>query len=315
MHGYVANTDFDWFSFLASRPDLEEVNFWQPSGRTRFGAIEEGSPFFFRLKAPHRAIGGFGIYVGNSILPAWLAWETFGEANGAPDFPTMCRRVERYRRDDLRGRTDQANIGCLMIAAPTFFPTEQWVTEPADWASQIVRGKTFDLRSSEGRRIFKECRVRAPSSLAIEDVISPPDGLVASDGPRYAAETIIRPRLGQGSFKIAVADAYNRACAVTTEHSLPVLDAAHIRPYKLGGEHRVSNGILLRTDIHRLFDAGYVTVTPEHRFEVSARLREDYENGRSYYGLHGHEVHVPPKAPLQPDSALLDWHNRETFRT
>ena len=54
--------------------------------------------------------------------------------------------------------------------------------------------------------------------------------------------------------RFAVTSAYQSACAVTMEHSLPVLDAAHIRPYSDGGEHEVSNGLLLRSDIHRLFD-------------------------------------------------------------
>jgi hypothetical protein len=41
----------------------------------------------------------------------------------------------------------------------------------------------------------------------------------------------------------------------------------------------VSNGLLLRSDIHRLFDKGYVTVTPDHHFEVSRRLKDDFETG------------------------------------
>src|ERR671910_1048900 len=60
-----------------------------------------------------------------------------------------------------------------------------------------------------------------------------------------------------------------------------------VRPYGEGGAHEASNGLLLRRDIHSLFDAGYVTVTPDLRFEVSRRIREEFENGRVYYDLHG----------------------------
>ena len=49
-------------------------------------------------------------------------------------------------------------------------------------------------------------------------------------------------------------DAYERRCAVTGEKTLPVLEAAHIRPYALLGPHRVNNGLLLRSDLHKLFD-------------------------------------------------------------
>lgn len=56
-------------------------------------------------------------------------------------------------------------------------------------------------------------------------------------------------------------------------------------PYAWGGEHRVNNGLLLRRDLHRLYDRGYVTVTPDYVFLVGESLREEFKNGRSYYGL------------------------------
>jgi len=74
---------------------------------------------------------------------------------------------------------------------------------------------------------------------------------------------------------IAVTSAYG-ACAVSGEHSLPALEAAHVRPYADGGERALSNGLLLRADIHRLYDAGYVTVTPDYRFRVSHDLADDF---------------------------------------
>jgi hypothetical protein len=47
-------------------------------------------------------------------------------------------------------------------------------------------------------------------------------------------------------FSLAVRDAYRGACAVTGEHCIPVLEAAHIVPYARDGQHRVDNGLLLR---------------------------------------------------------------------
>ena len=61
VRGYLSTTDLDWFTFLRARQPLDEVNFWQPSGRV-FKAIEPGEPLLFKLKAPHNAIGGFGIF-------------------------------------------------------------------------------------------------------------------------------------------------------------------------------------------------------------------------------------------------------------
>jgi putative restriction endonuclease len=304
MKGYIANTDFDWYGFLKTREDLEEVNFWQPSGGRGFQAISPGAPFFFRLKKPHYAIAGFGFYHSSFRLPMWLAWDSFGVANGAPNFDLMCRQIERNLRSGRIDPQGQHEIGCLIIFQPVFFDRSDWIREPNDWHRNIVQGASYDLLSGEGKRIFEECvhvaRLRKPS-------------LIAEPVDRYGNPVLVRPRLGQGTFRVAVLDAYGRACSVTGEHSLPVLEAAHIRPYSRGGLHEVTNGLLLRSDIHRLFDQGYVTVTTDHRFEVSRRLKADFENGRSYYPLNGQHVRLPESKSAHPDRNLLIWHNESLF--
>jgi putative restriction endonuclease len=112
---------------------------------------------------------------------------------------------------------------------------------------------------------------------------------------------------------VLVTDAYHRRCAVTGERVLPVLQAAHIRPYTEGGDHRVDNGLLLRSDLHTLFDRGYVTVTERYRVEVSQRLKTEFENGHEYLALHGSEIAVPPDPGSQPAKEFLIWHNENRF--
>jgi putative restriction endonuclease len=131
---------------------------------------------------------------------------------------------------------------------------------------------------------------------------------------RYGDPRLVQPRLGQATFRIAVLDAYDRACAITEEHSLPALEAVHIRSYAQEGPHEVRNGLLLRADLHRLFDTGYITVTPELRLEVGARLRDDYKNGRSYYPLHGARLRVPSMAVHRPEREFLEWHQARVYR-
>ena len=305
MNGFVGNTDYDWYDFLRAQPDLDEVNFWQPSGGRAFRSLRPGEPFFFKLKRPHNAIGGFGLFARFSVLPAWLAWETFGPANGAPSFAEMSRRIEKYRRADRHDRAGQYMIGCILVAQPVFFPRGEGVEQPRDWKANIVPGTGYSLREGEGLRIWDECRVRSRPHLAV----SPAE----DERSRYGPPVLVAPRIGQGIFRVSVMDAYERACAVTNEHSLPALDAAHIKPYADEGTHRVSNGILLRSDVHKLFDRGYVTITPEFRFEVSRRLKEDFENGRSYYPLHGSEIRVPKAEAERPAVAELEWHNEQRY--
>ena len=63
MRGFVANTDYDWFTFLrAIEPPIDEVNFWKPGSETAFKALMPGEPVFFKLKAPHNAIAGLGSF-------------------------------------------------------------------------------------------------------------------------------------------------------------------------------------------------------------------------------------------------------------
>jgi putative restriction endonuclease len=125
---------------------------------------------------------------------------------------------------------------------------------------------------------------------------------------------LVEPRLGQGSFRIAVTKAYDEACAVTREHSLPALEAAHVRPYADGGAHALPNGLLLRADIHRLYDAGYVTVTPDYRFRVSGDLSDDFHNGREYERFAGRAITVPRAPADRPNPELLEWHATGVFR-
>jgi putative restriction endonuclease len=312
-NGYVGLTDPDWYSFLSGQPHVDEVNFWQPHGEQNFRALTSGDPFFFKLRAPARHIAGFGFFQRFQQLSARDAWDYFGVANGAPDFEAMLGRLGSLRSEPTPA-SGEFQIGCIMIAAPVFFVADEWVRPPADWAkSGIQRGKTYDLSAGEGNRILRECMERATGGLHYWNIDAEPQ-VVAENVARYGAAVEVHPRLGQGLFSLAVRDAYHAACAVTGEHSLPALEAAHIRPYGLGGQHRVDNGLLLRSDLHRLYDRGYVTVTPDYVFRVGDSLRDEFKNGRSYYGLDSQKIAIPDRELWRPNRELLEWHRESVFR-
>ena len=127
-------------------------------------------------------------------------------------------------------------------------------------------------------------------------------------GPRVARE-------GQGAFHTRVLDAYGRRCAITGEHTEPVLDATHIQPYRGARSNHVQNGLLLTKEFHTLFDLGYVTVTPDHVVRVSPLLNSDWKNGKRYFPYDGKRlVAVPATSALRPSRAALEWHNEEVFR-
>jgi putative restriction endonuclease len=305
MRYWIGITDYEWYRFLASQSELSEVNFWQPSAGRRPVTLETGALFLFKL---HGAQGGWivggGFFAHYSPLPVRLAWDTFGIENGAPTFEEMVRRIGRYRRASVDVHADQ--VGCLVLVEPFFLQEPEWIAPPADWAPNIVQGKGYDSDIGEGARVWNQVQ------LALARRVPVRDHAIAED--RYGEPMLVRPRLGQGAFRLEVLDAYGRRCAVTGERTLPVLDAAHIKPYSMNGEHRLDNGLLMRKDLHALFDAGYVTVTPQLEFRVSRRIREEFENGRDYYALAGSSVRLPlPPAP-PPSAEYLEWHGDTVFR-
>ena len=76
----------------------------------------------------------------------------------------------------------------------------------------------------------------------------------------------------------------------------------------------MDNGLLLRSDLHRLYDRGYVTVTPDYEFRVGKCLWEEFRNGRVYYDLHDRPITVPENALWKPKRERLEWHQAEVFK-
>jgi HNH endonuclease len=309
LPGTIAITDYDWYKFLSQRGTWEEVNFWTPSAYWTFGA-PEFSPFLFKLKAPHNAIAGFGYFARYAALPEWLAWECFAEGNGASSFDELHARLERLRRGiRYSGSGGIQQIGCIIVVNATFFEKADWIPQPKDWPAPNLRPMRYDLDVGEGARVWKECLLRIQSEQ--ERQIA--ESVELDEASRYGSPVLVRPRLGQGAFRVSVTEAYHRACAVTHEHSLPALEAAHIQPFARRGPHEVRNGLLLRADLHRLFEQGYLTVTPNYTLDVSDRLRHDYHNGRSYYPLRGTQISIPATKNERPTRDLLEWHNQNVF--
>ncbi len=303
MKIYIGVTDDKWFDFLAQRqPD--EVNFWRPGGARDFRVLQPGEPFLFKLHSPNNYIAGGAFFVRHTNLPVSLAWAAFGDKNGAVTLDVLHSMISRHRHDD---QVDPV-IGCSILAQPFFLPRDQWIPVPDDWKSNVVQGKGYSTDEASGARLWSMVQERLP---AIDLAVLPePDGI----GQRYGKEFLARARLGQGTFRILVTDAYHRCCAITGERTLPVLEASHIMPFAQQGPNRISNGLLLRSDLHTLYDQGYLTVTKDFRIEVSLRIKKEFQNGRHYYDLAGRELaNVPDDPGERPSQSFLEWHNQHVY--
>lgn len=309
MKAYVAVTDSDWFEFLSRQPGIDEVNFWKPGGKTGFSALSLGAPLLFKLHWPDNYIVGGGFFASFSRLPVSIVWETFGIKNGAATYAEMRARVEYYRKVSSNPREDY-EIGNIILQDPFFLPRDRWIPAPADFAKSVVQGKGYDLAQPAGRDLWdKVMLARAGTPRAVSE------GRVQVEGPMFGEAQPGRVRLKQGAFRVMVTDAYSRRCAISGEKALPVLQAAHIMPVADGGLHRMDNGLLLRSDVHTLFDRGYITVTPEHRVLVASRaLKDDFDNGEPYVPFHGTTIHLPERDAERPSRLQLEWHNETLYR-
>lgn len=303
MRFWVGVTDNSWFRFLRDQHP-EEVNFWQPSPRAPITTLEAGAPFLFKLKRPNNHIAGGGFLVKFSVLPLSVVWETFGVKNGAAtreEFEALIRPLT----PDPRARDPE--VGCSVLAEPFFWTDDIWISKPVGWSGNIVKGRGYDTSKPDGAALWKSVTARlekSTSTLAVKEPLA-----------AYGAPTLINPRLGQGAFRVLVTDAYKRRCAITGEKTLPVLEAAHIVPFAQSGPHQISNGLLLRSDFHKLFDLGYVTVDQDLRVKVSPRIREDWFNGKAYYRLDRQPLaSLPDAADQRPRREYLEWHNKNIFQ-
>ena len=306
---YVGITDGVWYRYLADRPELTEANFWRPSGGRGFVALALGEPFFFKTHYPHNRIVGGGFYSGFDALTVSDAWDLFGEGNGASSLEEMRARVGLYRSAPIAAGEDPT-IGCVFLRDTRFFQASDTADPPPDFASNIVQGKTYDLANHRSASYFEELLHRLLQNTATVDL----DMTWHRLGPVYSDPRLAPQRLGQQAFQAVVLRAYSRKCSITGNKIRPVLQAAHILPLPNGGEHRLDNGLLLRSDVHTLYDRGYLAIDPKYRLLVSPRLREEFGNGDQFYARAGKPVDLPQRQRDRPNPDFLEWHVDEVYK-
>ncbi|RYG78708.1 HNH endonuclease [bacterium] len=309
MRLYVGITDHDWFHHVRSRRPLD-VNFWRPGGTTRFGVLEPGGLFLFKLKKRHGGlVVGGGYFSRFDALEPSTAWDVFGEDNGTPTRAEFLARLGK-----LGGkRNENREIGCILLSEPFILP------EPFEipiWSNSIVSGKSYDTTEPEGAAIYDEVRRQLET---VGDFIAAPARIATPtreyDAPAQGELRPVRARIGQGEFRLRTLENYRYTCCVTGEHTRPALEAAHILPVAESGRHRLDNGLCLRADVHRLFDRGLIGITPEYCVAISPQIRELYLNGKPYYAHENAELRaLPDHVADRPDRDALARHMADVFR-
>lgn len=128
---------------------------------------------------------------------------------------------------------------------------------------------------------------------------------------RKKISRMIAQRQGQLAFRNALLTAYGEKCAITGCPVLDVLEAAHIYPYRGSETNDVANGLLLRADVHILFDRGLIAIDVEEMTVLVAPSLQDSE----YWTIHGQKLRLPQSAGQKPSLEALKMHRRDSFHS
>lgn len=129
------------------------------------------------------------------------------------------------------------------------------------------------------------------------------DPLNVEDARKRVVASIVR-RQGQPAFRKKLLAAYDRKCAITGCAQVEVLEAAHIHPYKGEHTHALSNGLLLRADLHTLFDLYLIAVEPDTQLiRLAPALSQS-----DYAQYDGRPLTAPISSSAQVSIEALQWH-------
>lgn len=158
----------------------------------------------------------------------------------------------------------------------------------------------FVLQRVPGRRIEAERVEQVMERMETEEPFAPEN---VEDGRDFVERHVAR-RMGQAKFRRELLRAYQGQCAVTGCDVSAVLEAAHILPYRGKETNHVTNGLLLRSDIHMLFDQGLLAIHPE---TLTVLLAPELDK-TIYAELGGTTIAVAKDDGLRASAAALEEH-------
>jgi putative restriction endonuclease len=215
------------------------------------------------------------------------------------------RDMARANRGPMRCIADRVPVGVLREQAPARHHTRY-----------DVLGLALPVTREDGRFYFESLNPKAvPVIDPVSDVLEAmaraevDQELVAESGTldddydaRRRVYREIVARQGQAGFRAALLEAYGGRCAITGFDAAPALEGAHLRPYRGPESNVVNSGLLLRSDIHTLFDLRLLAVDPVTRTIVLSKLLA----GTQYEALSSSQLAEPIVAWQRPDQEALE---------
>ena len=281
----IAITDRTWYDYQRSHGFIDEVNFWTPS-KNGPNQISPGDYFVFKLKGEGDLIGGFGTFVEYKFQSLEDTWTEFGRKNGCDNKVDFLNTLRSF---DSNNGTD---CGCVVLKDVVYFE------DPVNRVSVGIKAKPAQLYAYE--RI-------APFPFDDYLVSTGNFSLVPTNAKEKTTQSVTE-RKGQGAFHAAVSRAYNGQCCVTGETTPELLQAAHIQDYINKDSNHIQNGLLLRIDIHKLFDSGMLLIDNHYKVHISSQVKS-----AAYTQYDNQSISLPAKQSERPSLAALKF-KEDSFR-
>lgn len=228
----------------------------------------------------------------------------------------VCQYFQENRDPTKRDReaTNRGLLKCMQDSVPVGFLVKR---KPKPGVEYEVLGLGYVVDWEDGyftiegvapdgsvHRSADATRARASRGT----IISVDEGFVLGDDADRREKVIatVAVRRGQAAFRAALLDAYECRCCVTGCDLRDALEAAHITPYRGPHSNHPQNGLLLRADVHTLFDLGLLAVDGNQRLLLAPALL----SSEAYSALQGQEIRAPNDPRLSPDPAALEHHRR-----
>lgn len=179
-------------------------------------------------------------------------------------------------------------------------PSEIAIELERKW-SELLQFKNID-NSRDGLKL-KEYNSELSTEIQKLEIEGYFEAETLEDSRERVLSSIVR-RQGQSEFRQKLLNIYNGRCPITGCDAEPALEAAHIIPYKGTATNHPANGLLLRADLHTLFDLHLVSICPEtYEIMIAPDLTKT-----CYKELIGKKLAIPERESEIPDKKALDEH-------
>ncbi|MBM3456567.1 MAG: HNH endonuclease [Bacteroidetes bacterium] len=285
----ISPTDIEWFKFLRTEGLNSEINFWTPTP-WNVSRLASGERLYFMLKSPIRKIGGYGQFVEYKNMSVNDAWNKYGFKNGCTSKQELIDRLDKYKASnssDERSVTD-SEIGCIVLTNAVYFDDDKFLdldNYEIDFSRFIVKIKYYNEMD--------------PLEIVTQSTVNEFE-LLPTSLEKLKKSRLLTERKGQGNFRAIITTAYSNKCCITNETTPELLEAAHIQPYFDENSNHVKNGLLLRVDLHKLYDNGLLYIDETFKIHISPEVKSEY-----YQKLNGATIRLPVNNNLHPSIEAL----------